>query len=77
VIGYNFKSPILFLSTEGQGKGFNQSKYEEQVLRGALGEICIRKNKEKQSLGEFCCDGEYFVVHSHVFLYSTAQRDSR
>ena len=62
VIGYNFKSPILFLSTEGQGKGFTQQKYEAQVLRGELGDICTRLHEEKQLLGEFCCDGDYFVV---------------
>lgn len=27
-IGYNFKSKIVFLSTEGEGKGFIQRKYE-------------------------------------------------
>jgi transposase len=39
VIGYNFKSKIVFLSTEGEGKGFTQKKYEEQILRGLLGDI--------------------------------------
>jgi len=61
VIGYNYKSPILFLSTEGQGKGFTQKKYEEQVLRGLLGDIC--KAQYNQSLGDFCVDSyDYFVV---------------
>lgn len=62
IIGYNYKSKLLFLSTEGQGKGFTQQKYEEQVLRGILGDVCIQKHTAKQSLGEFCCDEEYFVV---------------
>ncbi len=61
VIGYNFKSPIIFLSTEGQGKGFNQQKYKSQILRGELGDICIAKHK-KQALGEFCVADNYFVV---------------
>jgi len=44
VIGYNFKSKLVILSTEGEGKGFTQEKYEKQVLRGLLGEICKEKN---------------------------------
>jgi hypothetical protein len=69
VIRYNFKSPIIFLSTEGQDKGFNQSKYETQILRGALGEICIQRHKEKQLLGEFCCNTDYFVVKDKSRVY--------
>ena len=46
VIGYNFKSRLLFLSTEGQGKGLTQAKYETQVLRGELGDICTRLHEE-------------------------------
>lgn len=42
-IGYNFKSRILFLLTEGEGKGFIQKKYEKQVLQGLLGEICKKR----------------------------------
>jgi hypothetical protein len=62
VIGYNFKSRIIFLSTEGQGKGFNQQKYEAQILRGLLGDICIAKHERQELLGEFCVDEDYFVV---------------
>jgi hypothetical protein len=32
IIGYNFKSKLVFLSIEGEGKGFTQKKYEEQIL---------------------------------------------
>jgi hypothetical protein len=46
-----FQDPILFPSTEGQGKGFKQKKYEEQVLHGILSDIC--KAKYNQSLGDF------------------------
>jgi transposase len=59
VIGYNFKSKIVFLSTEGQGKGFTQRKYEDQILRGLLGDIC--RDKHAQSIGSFCTD-DYFVI---------------
>ncbi|PQE33936.1 transposable element tc1 protein [Rutstroemia sp. NJR-2017a WRK4] len=38
-IGYNFKSELYFVSTEGQGKGFTQKKYEQQILRGPLAGI--------------------------------------
>jgi hypothetical protein len=55
-IGYNFKSRIVFLSTEGEGKGFTQRKYEDQILRGLLKDICANKYKQKQSVGA------YFVV---------------
>lgn len=61
-IGYNFKSKIIFLSTEGEGKGFTQKKYEEQILRGLLGDICREKQAKKQSLGDFCTDEDYFIV---------------
>jgi transposase len=60
VIGYNFKSKIVFLSTEGEGKGFTQRKYEDQILRGLLGDIC--RDKHAQSIGSFCTDDNYFVV---------------
>jgi hypothetical protein len=49
----------VFLSTEGEGKGFTQKKYEEQILRGLLGDIC--KEKHAQSIGAFCTN-DYFVV---------------
>jgi hypothetical protein len=60
VIGYNFKSKLVLLSTEGEGKGFTQRKYEEQILRGLLGDIY--KEKHGQSIGVFCTDEDYFVV---------------
>jgi hypothetical protein len=60
VIGYNFKSRLIVLSTEGEGKGFTQKAYEEQVLRGLLGEIC--KEKNSRYLGDFCTGETYFVV---------------
>ena len=76
-IGYNFKSRLLFLLTEGQGKGFTQQKYEAQVLRGELGNICTQKHEEKQLLGEFCCDEDYFVVEdgSRVHGKSNTRRN--
>lgn len=51
-IGYNFKSELYFVSMEGQGKGFTQRKYEEQILRGPLGEIFA----ERHSQGFFCVE---------------------
>jgi hypothetical protein len=38
-IGYNFKSELYFVNMDGQGKGFTQKKYEEQILRGPLAGI--------------------------------------
>jgi DDE superfamily endonuclease len=78
VIGYNYKSPILFLSTEGQGKGFTQAKYESQVLRGILGDICKAQHEYNQSLGDFCVDSyDYFVVEdgSQVHGKKNTQRN--
>ena len=49
----------MVLSLEGEGKGFTQKKYEEQILRGLLGDIY--KEKHSQNLGAFCT-GDYFVV---------------
>jgi hypothetical protein len=43
VIRYNFKSKLVILSIEGQGKGFTQKKYEEQILRGLLSDIYKEK----------------------------------
>jgi transposase len=60
VIGYNFKSRLVFLSTEGEGKGFTQKKYKEQILRGLLGDIC--REKQARHIGDFCTDEDYFVV---------------
>ncbi len=52
----------MFLLTKGQGKGFTQKKYEAQILRGLLRDICIQKHDQKRSLGAFCVDEDYFVV---------------
>ncbi len=52
----------MFLSTESEGKGFTQKKYESQILRGLLGAICMERHDQKQSLGFFCVDEDYFVV---------------
>jgi transposase len=60
VIGYNFKSKLVILSTEGEGKGFTQEKYEKRILRGLLGEIC--KEKNGRFIGDFCTGETYFVV---------------
>jgi len=51
-IGYNFKSQLYFVSMEGQGQGFTQKKYKEQILRGPLGEIF----EERHSQGFFCIE---------------------
>ena len=60
VIGYNFKSKLVILSTEGEGKGFTQEKYEKQILRGLLGDIC--KERNGQYMGDFCAGKDHFVV---------------
>jgi hypothetical protein len=52
----------MFLSTEGEGKGFTQKKYEDQILRGLLGDIYADKYKQKQSIRAFCTDEDYFMV---------------
>jgi hypothetical protein len=51
-IGYNFKSKLYFVSMEGQGRGFTQKKYEEQILRGPLAGIF----EERYSQGFFCVE---------------------
>jgi transposase len=51
-IGYNFKSNLYFVSMNGQGKGFIQKKYEQQILRGLLKEIF----KERYYQGFFCIE---------------------
>ena len=51
-IGYNFKSELYFVSTEGQGKGFTQKKYEQQILRGLLAGIF----RDRYSQGFFCVE---------------------
>jgi hypothetical protein len=69
VTRYNFKSKIVFLSTKGEGKGFTQSKYEDQILRGLLGDICQEKYTRRQSLGSFCTDEDYFVVEDGSIVH--------
>lgn len=51
-IGYNFKSELYFMNTEGQGKGFTQKKYEEQILRGPLADIF----QDQHFHGFFCVE---------------------
>lgn len=53
-IGYNFKSQLYFVSMDGDGKGFTQKKYEEQILRGPLKDIFA--DGERQSQGFFCVE---------------------
>jgi hypothetical protein len=38
-IGWNYKSPIYFVSYEGEGKGFTQEKYAKEILAGPIKEI--------------------------------------
>ncbi|PQE08861.1 HMG box protein [Rutstroemia sp. NJR-2017a BBW] len=56
-IGYNFKSELYFVSTEGQGKGFTQKKYEQQILRGPLAGIF----RDRHSQGFFLQDFNKFI----------------
>lgn len=35
-IGYNYKSELYFVSYEGEGKGFTQKKYAEQILKALV-----------------------------------------
>jgi len=51
-IGYNFKSQLYFVRMDGQGKGFTQKKYEQQILRGPLQGIF----EERHSQGFFCVE---------------------
>jgi hypothetical protein len=67
VIGYNFKSKIVFLSTKGKGKGFTQQKYKDQILRGLLGDIC--QDKHIQSIRSFYIDHNYFVIKDRTRVY--------
>jgi hypothetical protein len=62
----------VILSTEGEGKGFTQEKYEKQILRGLLGEIC--KERNGRCIGEFCT-GDYFVVEDGSKVYG--KKDTR
>jgi hypothetical protein len=55
-IGHNFKSPLYFLSYEGEGKGFTQQKYAEQILNGPLKELFSQP-------GDFFCVEDNSRVH--------------
>ncbi len=52
----------MFLSTEGEGKGFTQKKYKAQILRGLLRDIYANKYRQKQSVRAFYTDEDYFIV---------------
>jgi transposase len=56
VIGYNYKSPLYFVSYEGEGKGFTQQKYAEQILQGPLKELFDKP-------GDFFCVEDNSKVH--------------
>jgi transposase len=56
VIGYNYKSPLYFVSYEGEGKGFTQEKYAAQILRGPLRELFSQP-------GDFFCVEDSSSVH--------------
>jgi len=51
-IGYNFKSQLYFINKTGQGKGFTQQRYEQEILRGPLKDIF----QDKHSYGYFCVE---------------------
>lgn len=55
-IGYNCKSKLYFVSYEGEGKGFTQEKYANQILRGPLKEIF-------EQPGDFFCVEDNSSVH--------------
>jgi hypothetical protein len=69
VIGYNFKSKIVFLLIEGEGRGFTQKKYEDQILHGLLGDICQEKYTRHQSLGSFYTDEDYFIIEDGSLVH--------
>jgi len=56
MIGWNYKSPLYFVSYEGEGKGFTQEKYTEQILQGPLIEA-------------FKQPGDYFCVEDNINSY--------
>jgi hypothetical protein len=72
-IGYGFKSKLIFLSTKGEGKGFTQKKYEDQVLRGLLGDIY--KEKHSRNMGAFYTDEDYFIVKDRSRVHG--KKDTR
>ncbi|CZT10276.1 uncharacterized protein RAG0_14798 [Rhynchosporium agropyri] len=55
-IGYNYKSKLYFVSFEGEGKGFTQEKYANQILRGPMKEIF-------EQPGDFFCVEDNSRVH--------------
>jgi hypothetical protein len=59
----------MFLSIEGEEKGFTQKEYKDQILRGLLGDICADKYKQKQSVGAFYIDEDYFVIEDGSKVY--------
>ena len=58
-IGYNYKSPLYFVSYEGEGRGFIQQKYAKQILRGPLKEIF-------KQLGDFFYIEDNSKVHRKI-----------
>lgn len=59
VIGYNYKSPLYFVLYEGEGKGFTQQKYAEQILQGPLKELFNQP-------GDFFCVEDNSKVHGKL-----------
>jgi hypothetical protein len=55
-IGYNYKSALYFVLYEGEGKGFTQQKYAEQILKGPLREI-------------FEQPGDFFCIEDNSNVY--------
>ena len=50
------------MSTKGEGKGFTQKKYEDQILQELLADICKERQALKQRLRAFCTKKDYFVI---------------
>lgn len=78
-IGYGFKSDLYFISYEGEGKGFNQKKYAEQVLKGPLKEIfelpgdffCVEDNSKVHGKTDTAKNhGLYNAVRLECHIYS-------
>jgi hypothetical protein len=55
-IRYNYKSALYFVLYEGEGKGFIQQKYAEQILKGPLREI-------------FKQPGDFFCIEDNSNIY--------
>jgi len=66
VIKYNFKSRLVILSIEKEGKDLYK-KYKKQILRGFLGDIC--KEKHGQNIGAFCTNENYFIIEDGNRIY--------